>query len=206
MSKRTEVFVFLLITIILVFSLTPFYFPWKGFLLFNLQEVRASALTNVINTVTNTKVSTTTTHQIDFTTYTSIPKDGKILITFPSGFNIQSVSFNSWSGFDGGRTISTSSQTITITRDGTGTTSTQGLKYITLNYVVNTSTTGTQYQVTVETQDSTGTTLDGPTNSFYFSICTNSSLTNTYLELQNAILTIKFRQFKNSFGFSKFDC
>jgi len=26
------------------------------------------------------------------------------------------------------------------------------------------------------------------------------------LELQNAILTIKFRQFKNSFGFSKFDC
>jgi len=26
------------------------------------------------------------------------------------------------------------------------------------------------------------------------------------LELRNAILTIKFRQFKNSFGFSKFDC
>jgi len=115
MSKRTEVFVFLLITIILVFSLTPFYFPWKGFLLFNLQQVRAAtALTNVTDALTSTKLSATTTHQINFTTYTSIPKDGKIVITFPSGFNIASTTFSSWSDFDGGRTISTSSQTITI--------------------------------------------------------------------------------------------
>jgi len=113
MSKRTEVFVFLLITIILVFSLTPFYFPWKGFLLFNLQQVRASALTNVINTVTNTKVSTTTSHQINFTTYTTVPVDGKILITFPDSFDISKATTpaavqqwdgSSWGGIGAGET------------------------------------------------------------------------------------------------------
>jgi len=98
-----------------LFLIIPFQPQLKGFLLFNLQQVRAAtALTNVTDALTSTKLSATTTHQINFTTYTSIPKDCKIVITFPSGFNIASTTFSSWSDFDGGRTISTSSQTITI--------------------------------------------------------------------------------------------
>ena len=178
-KKKTHVKAYLSITLtlLLTFSLLTGVFSPKT----QIPEARAAtALTNVSNTVTDTQASATTTHQINFTTYTSIPADGKIIITFPAGFNVTSTSFNSWSGLDGSQTISTSSQTITITRDSAGTISTAGSKYITLNNIVNNSSTSTNYTVTVETQDSGSTTLDGPTDSFYFSICENACHTSAY--------------------------
>ncbi len=141
---------------------------------------QAADLTNVSNTITNTQTSAVTTHQIDFTTYTDIPADGKIVIIFPAGFNVTSTSFNSWSGFDGSQSITTSSQTVTIIRDGAGATSTAGAKYIKLDSITNTSTINTNYTVIVETQDSASATLDGPTTSFQFSVCANSCHASTY--------------------------
>lgn len=178
-KKKTHVKAYLSITLtlLLTFSLLTGVFSPKT----QIPEARAAtALTNVSNTVTDTQASATTTHQINFTTYTSIPADGKIIITFPAGFNVTSTSFNSWSGLDGSQTISTSSQTITVTRNGAGTASAAGVKYIKLDNIVNNSSTSTSYSVIIETQDSTGTTLDGPTTSFRFSVCENACHTSTY--------------------------
>jgi len=140
----------------------------------------ATALTNVSNTLTSTQVSATTTHQVNFTTYTSIPADGKVVITFPSGFDVSSAAYSAWSGFDGGRSVATSGQVVTITRDGAGSESSAGSKYITLSGITNSASAGTTYTVTVQTQNASSTTLDGPTTSFYFSVCTNACHTSTY--------------------------
>jgi len=140
----------------------------------------ATALTNVTDTPTSTQISASTSHKIDFTTYTTVPTDGKILITFPAGFNVASAAFSAWSGFDGNKTVSVSGQVVTVTRTTGGTVSTANAKYITLSGITNTASTGTSYTVTVETQNASSATLDGPTTSFYFSICTNACHTATY--------------------------
>ena len=145
------------------------------FLIFFFQagNVYAAALTSVADVPWSSDVSTSGKHTINFTTVTSIPADGKIIITFPSGFTVSGATFDSWSGIDGGRSLSVLGQVITITRDNTGTSSTAGAKYMVLDNITNHST-ATTYTVTVETQDSSSTTLDGPTTSSNFTI-TNTS-------------------------------
>ena len=177
MKKKIKLLLYFFLVFVLL--LTPF--DWRGFLILEKKEASAAvALTNVSNLVTNTQVGANTLHQINFTTYTTIPSDGKIVITFPSGFNVSGATFNSWSGFDGGQSISINSQEVTVTRDSAGTDSAASGKYIKLSNIVNTATPNTNYTVIVETRNSSDTTLDGPTTSFYSSICTNSSFTNTY--------------------------
>jgi len=154
-----------------------------GMFLFNRdvpQALAATALTNVINTLTDTQVSASTSHKIDFTTYTAVPIDGKILITFPTGFDVSSAAYSAWSGFDGGQSVTTAGQVVTITRDSAGTESSAGTKYITLSGITNHASADTTYTVTVQTQNTSETTLDGPTTSFYFSVCTNACHTSTY--------------------------
>jgi len=134
-KRITSILLILLLTLALV----------EG-LLFSPPLLEASGggtLTNVVNTPTNTQVSTTTSHQIRFTTQTAIPTDGKILITFPSGFDASSTSFSSWSGFDGGQSVSVAGQTVIVQRDGAGTQSSPGAKSITLSNILNPSTAST---------------------------------------------------------------
>src|SRR3989344_572993 len=115
-------------------------------------SVQAAALTSVSNIPWSSDISVSGKHTVKFTTVTSTPADGKIVITFPSGFDFSAATFDSWSGFDGGRSVAIVGQVITITRDGTGSSSGAGAKYIVLNNITNHAT-ATTYTVTVETQD-----------------------------------------------------
>lgn len=142
-------------------------------------EVRAAALTAVSAVPWSTDVSVTGKHTINFTTATTVPANGKIVITYPAGFDVSGATFDSWSGFDGGRSISIVGQVITITRDNAGTGSTGGAKYVVLNNITNNSAALT-YTATVETRDGSNATLDGPTTSANFSItATNDGLDTT---------------------------
>ena len=136
-------------------------------------SVQAAALTSVSNIPWSSDISVSGKHTVKFTTVTSTPADGKIVITFPSGFDFSAATFDSWSGFDGGRSVSIVGQVITITRDGTGSSSGAGAKYIVLNNITNHAT-ATTYTVTVETQDSGSSTIDGSTTSSNFSITATS--------------------------------
>lgn len=50
----------------------------------------------------------------------SVPKDGKIEIVFPAGYNIATSVLDSYNGLSGGLSFSRSGQTIRLTRDGLG--------------------------------------------------------------------------------------
>jgi len=138
--------------------------------LFLSSKTYAAALTSVTVIPWSSDVSVSGKHTIPFITATSIPNNGKIVITYPAGFTVLGATFDSWSGFDGGQSINVSGQVITITRDGTGTASAAGAKNIILNNITNQATTGSTYTGTVETRDSSNATLDGPTTSANFSI------------------------------------
>lgn len=147
-----------------------------GFLSSSIQ-VRAAALGQSIATLSNVAAGSTANYTIALTTTTTIPNDGKIIIQFPTGFDVSTASFTSWTGFDGGQTLTVNSQIITITRDGLGTPSTAGAKTIVLGNIVNTSTPANNYQVTITTKSAADATLDGPTLSLYFQIFSSHSET-----------------------------
>ena len=105
------------------------------------------------------KTNENSKQKISFATARSIPVNGKIVITFPDGYNVSGANFDYWSGIDGGRSISINGQVITITRDGTGTIAIYGTKVIRLNNIINPSTAGT-YTILLKTTDSIGTNID----------------------------------------------
>ncbi|MDO8488386.1 MAG: hypothetical protein Q7S31_03700 [bacterium] len=150
-----------------VFCVFLFFFVFPG-------KVSAAALTSVSNVPWSSDISVTGKHTVKFTIVTAVPADGKIVINFPSGFTVSSATFDSWSGFDGGRSLSVSGQVVTITRDNTGTSSTAGAKYIVLAGITNNSSAASTYTATVETQDSSSSTLDGVTTSASFSTTATS--------------------------------
>ena len=93
MKKKIKLLLYFFLVFVLL--LTPF--DWSTLLTLEKKEASAAvALTNVTDLVTNTQVSATTFHQINFTTYTTIPANGKIVITFPAGFNVAGATFDSW--------------------------------------------------------------------------------------------------------------
>ena len=143
---------------LLVFHFAPILTP----------PVYAVALTGVTAIPWSSDISASTRHTIKFTTTTSLPADGKIVITYPSGFDVSSATFDSSSGFDGGKSIDIVGQVLTVTRDGDGSAAGAGAKYIVLDNITNHASTGLSYTVTVETQDSGGGTLDGSTTSANF--------------------------------------
>jgi hypothetical protein len=129
----------------------------------------AGTLTSITATPFDVTAGSTVNYNISFTTATTIANTGKIVIQFPTGFDISSATSTSWTGFDGARNMSISGQTITITRTS-GTSSTAGAKTIILSNIVNSTTTANNYQVTVTTKNSSNTVLDGPNSTIYFQI------------------------------------
>ncbi len=130
----------------------------------------AAALTQVTATPANVTVLANTEYLIYFKTTTSIPVDGKIVLEFPTGFDVSSASFDSWSGIDGLNSVSVAGQVVTVTRSGDGTSSAAGIKTITLANVINHADVGDEYQVTVTTSNAADSPLDGPTLSLYFQL------------------------------------
>ncbi len=99
-------------------------------------------------------------HTIAWTTAVSngaIPTDGKIIIDFPAGaFNLSTVTNVSttsrWGGTPGGFNFSPSGQSLTITRDDTGTSSTSGETENLIVSCISNITAGTDFQLVMETR------------------------------------------------------
>ena len=88
-----------------------------------------------------------------------IPKDGKIKVTFPSGFNVASPKAGNLTGIDGTVLVSVSGQDITFIRQNDGTNATAGTKGIVVSDITNPAIANSTYTVTVTTQTSAGDLL-----------------------------------------------
>jgi hypothetical protein len=143
----------------------------------------AGALTSVTDTLGNHTASATTTHTVAFTTANNIPKDGKIVVTFPSGFNISGATLGTITGPNGSFALSVAAQIATITRSGTGSDYPPGAVTVPLSNIVNTATAGSYY-VTVKTTEKENGTVDGPTNSANFTVVSSNNVpTIDYVKL-----------------------
>ncbi|MFQ5864706.1 MAG: hypothetical protein ACE5IW_05695, partial [bacterium] len=136
--------------------------------------IYGGTLTNVTATPDDATAGASTIYTITFTTAASggnIPTDGKILITFPSGFDVSGVSVASSNDANltgGFSSITPSGQTITLIRDGTGNVVGAGITVsIDIANVTNITTTGSSFTVAVETQDNLSTTIDSGTSSTF---------------------------------------
>jgi len=141
-------------------------------------------LTSVSATAANNKAGATTIYTVNFRTSATgngtnvgIPEDGKILITFPAGFDVSEVEIASATDpalLNGGLIASASGSVITVLRDSTGTPvpadTTVGVK---IGIVRNDTIAATNYSVNIETQLNNGTVIDTGTSTT-FSIIHNS--------------------------------
>jgi len=165
-------FIVIFLNLLLILQISSLGLFWKP------QKAYAADLTQITATPANVTAGATTDYTFAFKTSTAVPANGKITIQFPAGFNVSGATFSSWTGFNGGQSVSVDGQVITITRDNTGSSSAAGNKTIVLSNIINTATTGNNYQVTITTKTAAGATLDGPTNSIYFQIFSSHSETN----------------------------
>ena len=92
-----------------------------------------------------------------------IPANGKILVTFPAGFNVANATAGALTGIDGTVVLGVAGQVVTLTRQADGANSTAGAKTVVINTVTNPVAGGTS-TLTVRTDTSgdellaTGTT------------------------------------------------
>lgn len=121
----------------------------------------------------NAQVIVSTPYTITFTTSFSnlsssgsIPADGRIILTFPDGFNVSqayySNSSSSWGGSKGGfSVVDISAQKITIQRDGSGNPSRPGeSENIILGGIVNCPDAKQDCQIKIETTDNNGNLIE----------------------------------------------
>merc|ERR1711959_52669 len=102
-------------------------------------------------TATRLERSASTTFQADFKTATSIPANGKIVITFSSDYSLSGVTgcaafvvtSSGYATIDGGFSASVSGSEVTCTRDNSGSATVSGKSHaITISTVQNPSTAG----------------------------------------------------------------
>jgi hypothetical protein len=97
---------------------------------------------------------------VALTTATSWPANGKLLVTFPAGFNVAGATFVSSTGTTGGFTASVSSQTVTLTRDNTGTATAPGAMTFTLGAIKNPPISGTTGTFSLATRSNNNNDID----------------------------------------------
>ncbi len=100
-----------------------------------------------------------------FTTSNPLPADGKIVITFPSGFRLNSgsdtVMGDDGASFDGTTEVSTSGQIVTITRDGHGDSVDAGtIVALELSNIANPSTSGLAGIYSIRTTTASDVSID----------------------------------------------
>src|SRR3989344_3069736 len=66
-----------------------------------------------------------------------IPRNGKILVTFPAGFNVANATAGALTGIDGTVVLGVNGQVFTLTRQADGTNSLTGAKSVVINTVTN---------------------------------------------------------------------
>ena len=136
----------------------------------------ASITTSAVGALTATNVEpeslvagTVGNVDVSFKLVNTLPKNGKIVITLPSGFTISSGASTGIGGggtsFDGGESVSISGQTVTITRDNTGNSVGAGTTVtIELTNIKNPTATGSTGTYSIKTTNSSNTTIDEDTS------------------------------------------
>ncbi|MGA1867666.1 MAG: DUF2341 domain-containing protein [bacterium] len=149
----------------------------------------ASLLTGVSNSLSSNTPSETAIHTIAFTTTFDLSSDGRIVVTFPSGFDISGVTNDDISSdtMDGDFSTDISGQVLTITRVGGGTDQTADDENIIIANITNTAIIDNDYTVTVETRDGNSDTLNDPTESEEFAVLP-WSCDNDYFSYQRSIV------------------
>ncbi len=114
----------------------------------------AAALTSTNVAPASTTVGTTGTATVSFTIVTSIAANGKIKVTFPSGFTLTNVASSDvdCSTMDGSFAAGVAGQIVTITRSG-GTIETAGAQTCTIAHVINPVVAGSTGTYTIITTD-----------------------------------------------------
>jgi hypothetical protein len=120
----------------------------------------AAALTSTNVEPASLVAGSTNVVTISFTTTTTIPADGRVLVTFPSGYNVSSASGATCSTMDGTFTTSVGGQTVTITRQNDGTGQTAAAETCTVSGIINPSAAGSTGVYALTTTDSVPTPLD----------------------------------------------
>jgi len=121
---------------------------------------------------------------VSFTTINTIPADGKIVVTFPSGFTLDSEGSVTASSatIDGTLAVGTSGQVVTITRSGGTEQAKASAEVITLTYIKNQPDTGSTGTYILKTTTSDDKTIDQKTDVAANTITNGGSLTNTNVE------------------------
>lgn len=101
-----------------------------------------------------------TTASATFTTAVTLPSTGKVKITFPVGYDVSGVTSGACSTLNGALSTSISGQTITLTRDGSGSAELAGAQTCTLTGVKNPSATGASGTYIIQITDANDTILD----------------------------------------------
>jgi len=168
--RGTKKFLVIVINIALVlqFSLMGFFY--------NMQKAEAgSPLSQFSATPADATINAVTDYTVNFTTSFSgpIPSGGKVVVEFQAGFDVSASSCSSWTGFNGTCAATVSGQTVTLT--GIIANVVNGSKTVVLSNIKNTGTPGNNYYVNVKTQNSSNSIIiNGPTDSLYFSIFSQS--------------------------------
>jgi hypothetical protein len=123
--------------------------PAWGAAIVTLDVVPASTVAGAVGNLT-----------VSFTAPTTIPANGRIVVTLPAGYGLTSTSATS-SSIDGALAASVSGQIVTLVRSGG--TAVSGALGVVLTDVQNPRTAGNPGAVTITTQDAALTTLDSGT-------------------------------------------
>jgi len=117
-------------------------------------------------------------YTIDFITTSTLPDDGKIVVEFPTGTNINSITNTDITSSDinGTFTVGLLGETLTVTRNGDGTPTLAGSLNIIVDKVINPNV--GSYSIHMETQDSLSTTIDEMLASTPYNIVSTAGLSS----------------------------
>ena len=122
----------------------------------------AAALTATNVQPASLVAGSSTTVTVTFTTATALPNNGKIKVTFPSGFDVSTLSAPvNCTGFDGSFSFTTGGQVVTITRSANGTsTGAPASISCTMPTIRNPQVSGSTGTYTITTTDTSNVTID----------------------------------------------
>lgn len=139
------------------------------FIIFILCFVSVSTLWGQLSSVTvvptSLEAGKASIHNVTFTLGDTIPADGQIRITYPAGFDLQTVQIVLSSTMDGSFGLTPNNNELLITRSGGSEQINGETETLQLINVTNQTTIGSSYQATIQTYDGTGTLIEAGTSS-----------------------------------------
>jgi hypothetical protein len=122
--------------------------------------IAPGALTGASVTPDTTVAGATGNVVVSFTTSNAWPANGKLVVTFPAGFDVSGASFVTASGVDGTFGTAVAGQAVTLTRSGGTAAPGDSTPSITIGGITNPAVSGTTGSYGLDTTTSTGAAID----------------------------------------------